>query len=61
MLALVRLPQICLEMARHGVLAKPTHDHIIRLAPPLTMNDDQLEDCMGRISSAIRQVQSRPL
>ena len=25
-----------------GLLAKPTHGHIIRLAPPLTINDSQV-------------------
>lgn len=27
---------VCLEFAKNGLLAKPTHDDIIRLAPPLT-------------------------
>ncbi|TNE60320.1 MAG: ornithine--oxo-acid transaminase [Bacteroidetes bacterium] len=36
---------ICVELARHGLLAKPTHGNIIRFAPPLVMTEDQLEDC----------------
>lgn len=33
---------LCLVMKNHGVLAKPTHDHIIRLAPPLVISDEDL-------------------
>jgi ornithine--oxo-acid transaminase len=29
-------------MKNHGVLAKPTHDHIIRLAPPLVISEEDL-------------------
>lgn len=33
---------LCLVMKNHGVLAKPTHDHIIRLAPPLVISEEDL-------------------
>jgi ornithine--oxo-acid transaminase len=33
---------ICMKMAEMGLLAKPTHGHIIRLAPPLVINDKQV-------------------
>lgn len=33
---------LCLEFAKHGLLAKPTHGNIIRLAPPLIINDEQV-------------------
>jgi ornithine--oxo-acid transaminase len=29
-------------MMEKGLLAKPTHDHIIRFAPPLTITEDAL-------------------
>merc|ERR1719266_136681 len=29
---------ICIELAKNGLLCKPTHDHIIRLAPPLCIS-----------------------
>ncbi len=44
---------VCLKMAENGVLAKPTHDHIIRFAPPLVINEEQLTDAISRISDAI--------
>jgi ornithine--oxo-acid transaminase len=31
--------------AENGLLAKPTHGNIIRFAPPLVMNKDQLHEC----------------
>lgn len=33
---------LCLLMKDQGVLAKPTHDHIIRLAPPLVISKEDL-------------------
>ncbi len=46
---------VCLEMMEEGVLAKPTHDHIIRFAPPLVITEEQLRDAIGRIQKAIRK------
>jgi len=37
---------ICLTLKDRGVLCKPTHENIIRLAPPLVINDQELEECM---------------
>jgi ornithine--oxo-acid transaminase len=36
---------ICLALAEHGLLAKPTHGNIIRFAPPLVMTEAQLSEC----------------
>ncbi|EGG14970.1 ornithine-oxo-acid transaminase [Cavenderia fasciculata] len=38
--------EICLMFAEKGLLAKPTHDHIIRMAPPLTITREQLDECI---------------
>ncbi|KAK8514166.1 hypothetical protein V6N13_063070 [Hibiscus sabdariffa] len=35
---------ICLKMKERGVLAKPTHDTIVRLTPPLCMSPDELKE-----------------
>ena len=37
---------ICTRMAENGLLAKPTHRHIIRFAPPLVINEEQLRDAI---------------
>jgi ornithine--oxo-acid transaminase len=33
--------------------AKPTHENIIRLAPPLVISEDQIRECLKIISAAI--------
>lgn len=45
---------ICLKLAENGLLAKPTHGNIIRFAPPLVMNEEQLLECVDIIDSTIR-------
>ena len=37
---------ICLKLAENGLLAKPTHGNIIRLAPPLVITKQELDDCI---------------
>lgn len=48
---------LCIEMAQHGVLAKPTHGNIIRLAPPLCIRPDQIEEACQAIEMAIQSSQ----
>jgi len=45
--------QFCLRLAANGLLAKPTHDHIIRLAPPLVITDAELDDCLAIIENTL--------
>ncbi|MCL2041272.1 MAG: ornithine--oxo-acid transaminase [Bacteroidales bacterium] len=44
---------VCLKMKEFGVLAKPTHGHIIRFAPPLVITEEELRDAIERIKKAI--------
>lgn len=44
---------VCLKMKELGLLAKPTHDTIIRLAPPLVINEAQVLEAAGIIEEAI--------
>jgi ornithine--oxo-acid transaminase len=37
---------ICLKLRDNGLLAKPTHGNIIRLAPPLVITKQQLDECI---------------
>ena len=46
---------ICLKLAENGLLAKPTHGNIIRFAPPLVMNEEQLFDCVSIIIKTLKQ------
>lgn len=45
---------ICLALRDNGLLAKPTHGNIIRFAPPLVMNKEQLLDCVSIITSTLK-------
>lgn len=44
---------VCLKMKELGVLAKPTHGHIIRFAPPLVITEQELLDACAIIKEAI--------
>ena len=46
---------ICLKMASKGLLAKPTHGNIIRFAPPLIINKNQLDNCITIIISSLKE------
>ena len=44
---------VCVKMAEHGLLAKPTHQHIIRFAPPLVISEEQLLEAVEIIKKSI--------
>ena len=44
---------VCMKMRDNGVLAKPTHQHIIRFAPPLVITETQLRDAILIIIESI--------
>ncbi|MES2411469.1 MAG: ornithine--oxo-acid transaminase [Bacteroidota bacterium] len=46
---------ICMALRDNGLLAKPTHGNIIRFAPPLVMNEEQLLDCVSIIIKTLTQ------
>jgi ornithine--oxo-acid transaminase len=43
------------KLIHNGVLAKETHDHTIRFAPPLVITYEQLDDAIGKIKAAIEE------
>lgn len=46
---------LCLKLKENGLLAKPTHGNIIRLAPPLVITEEQLLDCVKIIEKTITE------
>ncbi|MGV8992800.1 MAG: ornithine--oxo-acid transaminase [Flavobacterium sp.] len=46
---------ICLRLRDNGLLAKPTHGNIIRFAPPLVMNEEQLLECVDIITKTLTE------
>jgi ornithine--oxo-acid transaminase len=48
---------VCLKMKENGLLAKPTHDHIIRFAPPLVINEAQVKEAVEIIAKSIKSLE----
>lgn len=46
---------ICLALKENGLIAKPTHDHIIRFTPPLVITREQLMEAIGIIKETFAQ------
>lgn len=44
---------VCMALKENGLLAKPTHGDIIRFAPPLVINEEQLHECCDIIEKTI--------
>lgn len=49
---------LCEGLMRRGLLAKPTHGNIIRLAPPLCITAGQIDEALGIVEDTVRAVQS---
>ncbi len=45
---------VCLAMKDNGLIAKPTHEHIIRFAPPLVINEAQIREAIGIIKKTFK-------
>ncbi len=46
---------VCVAMKDNGLIAKPTHDHIIRFAPPLVITEEELREAMEIIKMTFRE------
>ncbi len=46
---------VCLKLRDNGLLAKPTHEHIIRFAPPLVINEEQLLEAIAIIEKTLKE------
>ncbi|XP_066548980.1 ornithine aminotransferase, mitochondrial isoform X2 [Amia ocellicauda] len=45
--------KVCLRLRDNGLLAKPTHGDIIRLAPPLVIKEDEIRECVDILQKTI--------
>jgi len=50
--------ELCLILKKHGLLAKPTHGDKIRLAPPLVITKEQIDECAGMIETSLGQLKA---
>jgi ornithine--oxo-acid transaminase len=46
---------VCVAMKENGLIAKPTHEHIIRFAPPLVINEEELREAIAIIKKTLAQ------
>jgi ornithine--oxo-acid transaminase len=46
--------ELCIKMKENGLLAKPTHGNIIRLAPPLVITEEELMESLNRFESSLQ-------
>lgn len=49
---------VCMALKKNGLLAKPTHETIIRLAPPLVITESEMNECIKIIDKSLREIQS---
>lgn len=49
--------EVCLKLRDAGLLAKPTHGHIIRFTPPIVINEDEMKQCTDIICGTISSFQ----
>jgi ornithine--oxo-acid transaminase len=47
---------VCIALRDNGLLAKPTHDHIIRFAPPLVITEEQIREAVEIITNTILEL-----
>ena len=48
---------VFMVIAEYLLLAKPTHGHIIRFAPPLNISDDELREAIGIIGKSVKSLE----
>ena len=47
---------VCIKMRDNGLLAKQTHEHIIRFAPPLVINEEQIHEACDIIEKSLKEL-----
>jgi ornithine--oxo-acid transaminase len=47
---------VCLALKENGLIAKPTHEHIIRFTPPLVINEEQMTEAIGIIKKTLQEM-----
>ncbi|RLC49565.1 MAG: ornithine--oxo-acid transaminase [Candidatus Cloacimonadota bacterium] len=47
---------VCIKLKENGLLAKPTHRHIIRFAPPLVISEKELKQAIGIIKKTFSEL-----
>jgi ornithine--oxo-acid transaminase len=48
--------ELCEVMMQNGLLAKPTQGNIVRFAPPLTITEKEIDECLDIITTSVKQI-----
>lgn len=48
--------EICLRLKENGLIAKQTHENIIRLSPPLVINEDEVAEAVDIIVKSFEEI-----
>ncbi len=46
---------VCIELMKAGLLAKPTHGDTIRFAPPLVITEEQVMECVEIVKAVLKK------
>nr|WP_320021652.1 ornithine--oxo-acid transaminase [uncultured Draconibacterium sp.] len=49
---------VCLALKENGLIAKPTHEHIIRFTPPLVITEEQLMEAIEIIKTTLKEFEA---
>ncbi|AHW58503.1 ornithine--oxo-acid transaminase [Draconibacterium orientale] len=49
---------VCLALKENGLIAKPTHEHIIRFTPPLVITEEQLMHAIEIIKTTLKEFEA---
>jgi ornithine--oxo-acid transaminase len=52
---------VCDRLRAHGVLTKDTHETVVRLAPPLVITRDTLDEALQAIRLSLAEVADRAI
>ncbi|SHI52688.1 ornithine--oxo-acid transaminase [Tangfeifania diversioriginum] len=47
---------VCLALKENGLIAKPTHENIIRFTPPLVITEEQMMEAIGIIKTTFKEM-----
>ena len=49
---------VCLALKENGLIAKPTHEHIIRFTPPLVITEEQMMEAIEIIKKTFKEFEA---
>ena len=54
--SLISARALCERLLANGVLSKDTHDTVIRLAPPLVITQEQIDEALASIRVTLAEI-----